>query len=462
VVNDAEQSSDIPIANLTFSHIGRIHSGYMALEQARGATAGEQQNAPAMPVVVKAALYARVSTERQREEATIASQVFELKRQIAAAGHELVKEYIDDGYSGAYLDRPALDEMRAAVKTDIYDAVYFLCPDRIARDVVHQNIIISELVLSKKRIIINGKDYEENPENRFALTVFGAVSEFERAKIAERMMRGKMHKLRSGVLVAGGTIYGYKYHRRTPTSAPVLVIDEEQAAIVRFMFEAYGTTAISTAGIARILEERGVKTYRGLLLWERGRIVKILQNPTYTGVRYLNQLAVVHEAPGAVRTTKRKRFVQRSRDEWIGIKVPDIVSQELFDKVQERLRVVRSRYCKLSQTALLTGYVRCADCGRNIGHGYMQSRYRLRTGGTATHERGQYRCSKRSDDSFHHASNRGRCRNTSIATTLLDHTVVNLIRDTMLILRSSRPASRAASTPLRRPTSAGLQAISTR
>jgi hypothetical protein len=65
-----------------------------------------------------------------------------------------------------------------------------------------------------------------------------------------------------------------------------------------------------------------VKTYRGLFLWERGRIVKILQNPTYTGVRYLNQLAVVHEAPGAVRTTKRKRFVQRNRDEWIGIKVP--------------------------------------------------------------------------------------------------------------------------------------------
>jgi hypothetical protein len=103
-------------------------------------------------------------------------------------------------------------------------------------------------------------------------------------------------------------------------------------------------------------------------------------------VRYLNQLAVVHEVPGAARTTKRKRFVLRNRDEWIGIKVPAIVSQELFDKVQERLRVVKSRYCKLSQTALLTGYVRCADCGRNFGHGYMQSRYRLRTGGTATHD----------------------------------------------------------------------------
>src|SRR5882672_10000080 len=169
--------------------------------------------------------------------------------------------------------------MRAALKTDTYDAVYFLCADRIARDTVLQNIIIGELLQAKKRIIIIGKDYEENPENRFALTVLGAVAEFERAKISERMMRGKMHRLRSGVLVAGGTIYGYRYHRRTPTSAPALVINEEQAAVVRFMFETYASTAISTAAIARALEERGVKTYRGLALWERDRVVRILKNP---------------------------------------------------------------------------------------------------------------------------------------------------------------------------------------
>ena len=77
-----------------------------------------------------AALYARVSTDRQREEATSESQLFELKRQIATAGHALVKEYIDDGYSGAYLDRPALEELRGVLKTDTFDAVYFLCADR--------------------------------------------------------------------------------------------------------------------------------------------------------------------------------------------------------------------------------------------------------------------------------------------------------------------------------------------
>jgi hypothetical protein len=56
----------------------------------------------------RAALYARVSTDAQQKEATIESQLFELKKQIAAAGHELVKEYIDDGITGTVLDRPAL------------------------------------------------------------------------------------------------------------------------------------------------------------------------------------------------------------------------------------------------------------------------------------------------------------------------------------------------------------------
>jgi site-specific DNA recombinase len=73
----------------------------------------------------KAALYARVSTDAQQKEATIESQLFELKRQIVAAGHVLVKEYIDDGVTGTLLDRPALNQLREDLKTDLFDAVYF-------------------------------------------------------------------------------------------------------------------------------------------------------------------------------------------------------------------------------------------------------------------------------------------------------------------------------------------------
>ena len=140
--------------------------------------------------MTKAALYARVSTDAQQKEGTIDSQLVELRRQIAAAGYVLAAEYIDDGYTGTLLDRPALNRMRADLKTDRFDRIYFLAADRIARDVEYQRIIVGELLKYGKQITINGKDNVQNPENKLTLTMLGAFAEFERAKIIERTTRG--------------------------------------------------------------------------------------------------------------------------------------------------------------------------------------------------------------------------------------------------------------------------------
>jgi DNA invertase Pin-like site-specific DNA recombinase len=146
-----------------------------------------------------------------------------------------IKEYIDDGYSGSQLDRPALDQLRTDVKAG-FEAIYFLDTDRIARDVAYQTIILGELLKHGKQIITKGKDYVNNPENKFAVTVLGAVAELERAKIIERTTRGRLHRLRQGEMCSSGHhTFGYDYVRKTPTSPAALVINEEQAAIVRWM-----------------------------------------------------------------------------------------------------------------------------------------------------------------------------------------------------------------------------------
>jgi site-specific DNA recombinase len=182
-----------------------------------------------MKRMTKAALYARVSTDAQQKEGTIESQLAELRKQVAAAGHELVKEYIDDGYSGSLLDRPGLDQLRADAKADVYDAVHFLDFDRVTRDVSYQRIIIAELLTRRKQIIIKGRNYVDIPENKFTVTVLGAVAEFERAKIIERTTRGRLHKLRKGELSSNGhRIYGYDYVRKSPTSPAALVVNEQQ------------------------------------------------------------------------------------------------------------------------------------------------------------------------------------------------------------------------------------------
>lgn len=118
MVNDAEAPAVIPTPDLTFCEAGRIHSGYMATTRNGG-----YSEAPAG--VIRAALYARVSDPSQAKEGTIESQVLALKKQIAAANHTLVKEYIDNGFSGPRFDRPALDEMRKDLKTNVFDVVYY-------------------------------------------------------------------------------------------------------------------------------------------------------------------------------------------------------------------------------------------------------------------------------------------------------------------------------------------------
>src|SRR3989338_4784508 len=203
----------------------------------------------------KAAFYARVSSDLQRKENTIESQIEALRKQITESGNTLVKEYVDNGYSGALLARPALNDLRHDLKTHLFDAIYFWNSDRIARDVTYQNLIIAEILQRNKQVIINGKDYVHNPENKFTLTVLGAVAELERAKIIERYSRGRMHKIRQGQLISSGLrTFGYDYIPRGAAPAR-LVINEREAAVVKDIFKMYTVNEISKSSIIRHLEE---------------------------------------------------------------------------------------------------------------------------------------------------------------------------------------------------------------
>jgi site-specific DNA recombinase len=313
--------------------------------------------------MTKAALYARVSSDAQQKEGTIESQVAELKRQIAAAGHVLVKEYTDDGVPGPFLDRPALNQLREGAKGDVYDVVYFLDADRIARVVAYQTIIIEELLKCGKQIIIKGQNYADNPENKFTLQMLGAVAEYEHAKIIERTSRGRLHRLRQGEMTSTGhRIFGYDYVRKTPTSPCALIINEDQAVVVRSIFEMFASGRYGLVTICRHLEERRILTRMGKSLWDNDRIKEMLKNETYAGTRYFNQTTATKDAMREGKKLIRGR-VHRDRAEWIAVKVPAIVSRELFDTVQERLARHDERYCRPQTHYLLSGLVQCGCCG---------------------------------------------------------------------------------------------------
>lgn len=403
----------------------------------------------------KAAFYARVSSDLQRKERTIESQIDGLKKQIDTAGHILVKEYIDDGWSGSRLDRPALDELRQDLKKDVFDVIYFWSSDRIAREVTYQNIIISELIKSKKQIFIGGKDYEANPENKFTLQIFGAVDEFERAKIIERSMRGKQKKLREGVMMsAGGGTFGYDYICKTPTSPAKMTINEKEAKIVRFIYDEFTANKGGMHQLTRKLEDMGAINKRGGTLWRVAAVYKILRNHTYTGIKYFNRMQRITEYANPISGTKMtKKLLIRDKSEWVGIPVPPIIPKELFDSAQERLAWNKSRYRTPKLQQLLSLLIKCGHCGSTFcAYQRYYIRY-TRSGEKKVHHHFAYRCSRRFWVVQHsRRSSIPRCESTERSSHILERQVFSLIeenlfdpgklREYMDIFKTKRPHPR--------------------
>lgn len=387
----------------------------------------------------KAVLYARVSTDIQQKEGTIDSQIIELKKQIVGNGDVLVREYADAGHSGAKMDRPALDQLRKDLKTDLFDTIYFLNTDRIARDVTYQNILITEILKHKKQIIINGKDYVHNPENKFELTVLGAVAELERAKMIERSLRGKLHKLRQGHLLGYGyNIYGYNYIPRSNSSPAQLEINEKEGKVIRYIFDSYASEKVSWSEIVRGIEGMGATTKTGNRHWPQHRISQILRNSTYSGIRYFNTCRHVKTESNPLRKIKYGKKVFRDRSEWIPVKVPAIISKTVFDKVQERIVRSAKLYKSPKQIQLLSNLVCCGECGRffmayrrYMRHYYKYKGARKRTANI--YYRAAYKCNRRAMDRVHlKGIGLKQCTNPEVSARRLDPFVWNMIEEHMV------------------------------
>jgi site-specific DNA recombinase len=162
---------------------------------------------------IVAALYARVSSERQAREGTIASQLQDLHARAQADGltppPELV--FVDDGYPGASLVRPALEQLRDTAAAGGFDRLYVHCPDRLAREFADQIVLIHELHRAGVEVVFLNCHVDGSPEGELLLQVQGVIAQYERAKIRERSRRGRRYAARSGaVAVLGGAPYGYR------------------------------------------------------------------------------------------------------------------------------------------------------------------------------------------------------------------------------------------------------------
>ena len=277
---------------------------------------------------MRAALYARVSTERQADRGTIGSQLALLREHIAAAGDELVGEYVDDGHSGARLDRPGLDALRDAAEAGLVQRVWCLSPDRLARAYAYQVLVLDELDRFGVTVAFTDSPglAADDPQATLLTQVQGVIAEYEKAKIAERYRRGKLFRARAGEIVTWKASYGY---RRIPRSAATgqahHEVYEPEAAVVRRIFTDRAA-GITVREICRRLNADAIPSPTGKPTWGHSTLCRLLRNEAYIGRVYYNRTESVPDR----RPTRRNRQVPRDRDEWIPIDCPRIISDELF------------------------------------------------------------------------------------------------------------------------------------
>src|SRR6201981_3522009 len=234
-----------------------------------------------------AAIYARVSSDKQREENTIASQTAAL---IAFAGEQQVegpREWVfeDDGYSGASLIRPGLERVRDLAAEGLIQAVLIYAPDRLSRRYAHQILLIEELARAGVETVFIRAPRSSTPEDELLVQFQGMIAEYERAQILERSRRGKRHRARSGeVSVMSGAPYGYRYLRKTDEAPASYAVIEAEARVVQRIYELYTVEGLSIGAIARRLNDEQVPTRKKCARWERSVIWAVLRNCTYRGV----------------------------------------------------------------------------------------------------------------------------------------------------------------------------------
>ena len=383
-----------------------------------------------------AAIYARVSSVQQKEEHTIASQTAALIPFAQEQGFHVPQEWVfeDEGFSGASLERPGLERIRDLAAEGYLQAVLVYSPDRLSRKYAYQVLLIEEFSRHGVETVFVKAPQGQSAEDNLVVQFQGMIAEYEHAQILERSRRGKRHHARQGhINVLCNAPYGYRYVRKTPETAAYYEIIEEQALVVRNVYDWYTAEGLSIGAITRRLNEQEVPTRKRISRWERSTVWAMLRNPAYNGLACF----------GKTKTALRQRITrpirlrggsvsrdsshhERPREEWIEIPVPVIVNGTTFDLAQERLQD-NKRFAprRTIEPSILQSIVCCSKCS------YAMYRTSTRSSARKIY---YYRCL--GSDAYRRLSG-SLCDNRPVRQDLLDQLVWNevlkLIEDPGLI-----------------------------
>jgi site-specific DNA recombinase len=327
------------------------------------------------------AIYGRVSTARQEEDGTIETQLSAVRQEARERGYTIVREYIDDGWSGDNLERPGLDALRQDAKGKTWEAVLIYDPDRLARRYSYQELVMDELREAGIELMFVTIATPKNSEEKILHGVRGLFAEYERAKIAERFRLGKLRKINEGHILVSQPLYGYNYIPKQGDRHGYYEINPEEARVVRMIFGWVADEGFTIRQVVRRLQDLGIrprKSKRGV--WNPSTLTTLLRNRAYIGeAHWRSTIAVVPQKPISrekYRRMKKSSRKPRPREEWLTVPVPPILDKALFDKARERIEAhaVLSRRNRKYQY-LLSGRIRCVCGQKRSGAARQRGKY---------------------------------------------------------------------------------------
>ena len=372
---------------------------------------------------MKVAIYARVSTERQAERGTIGSQLAALRDQVSTAGHELVSEFIDDGHSGARLDRPGLDALRDAAEAGLFDAVWCLSPDRLARVYAYQVLVLDEL--ARFGVAVHFTDAPDfaarrpasHPAHPGAGRDRGVREGQDRRTVPARQAvprpRRGNHHLENPLRLPPG-----RPQRGDRPGAPGDLRARSRRRATHL--HRPGRRHDGPRDLPQPQRRPGAVADRESRPGRTPRLSRLLRNEAYVGRVYFNRTeSVPDRRPG-----RRSRQVPRDRADWIPIDCPRIVTDEVFEAAG-RVAVDNTQWSPRRAEPgqwLLKGLVKCGVCGVGTNCHKMRGR-------NGTWHR-YYYC--RNHDPLRAGGQEHRCPERNIRADALDEFVFDQIKQALL------------------------------
>lgn len=316
------------------------------------------------------AIYGRVSTDEQaREGISLDEQRERLRAYCRAIGWTGdISEYIDDGYSAKNMERPALQQLLHDVGEHSVSKLVVTKLDRLSRRLIDLLQLIELVTKHNVSFTSTTESFDtDTPSGRLTLQVLGAVAEFERERIRERVVENMRYAARGGKWLTQHP-YGYRIEDKE------LVVYEPEARHVRRIFSLYLNDGLGYFAIAKRLNEEGLPS-RNNKEWSIRAIKLLLTNPVYVGTLVWNRI----DSSKSHRTLK-------AQDEWVIIPHahPAVIGEEMWDQVQARIHQKAAPPARAATSPhLLGGVLRCGKCGSTMTIGWSGNPKRIRI----------YRCS---------------------------------------------------------------------